>query len=264
MRNWAALVLGTVVMASVLGACGDDDGDGGASGATTSTTAASGGPTTLAPIEVPVPSSLPPVTSPNLTPSLQIVNGGFEDGLDPWFALQPPEPELDTEIVRSGEASAKGTLDVASDEEGVRISYIVQDLDAEQLPERLAGAFRVDEWVRGGPKQYVQFVVIVIGADNDPAGVGNFQIRYPLAGIAEEPFRIDNAKFVFLGSDEPRLGEWVTFERDLRADFEEQWGVVPEGAEFVRFLFEARIDQKVAGEGPARAVVNWDDIETSG
>ena len=47
-----------------------------------------------------------------------------------------------------------------------------------------------------------------LGATNLP-GENNHQIRYPLAGISEEPFSIGNARFVFLSKEEPRTGQWV-------------------------------------------------------
>jgi hypothetical protein len=84
-------------------------------------------------------------------------------------------------------------------------------------------------------------------------------MRYPLAGISEEPFVIDNAFFVFIGKEEPRTGEWVYFERNIRQDFEELWEAAPEGFSKLRVLFEVRYDEKQAGAA-AEADVYYDDL----
>ena len=39
-----------------------------------------------------------------------------------------------------------------------------------------------------------------------------------------EPFRIDNAKFIFIDKSEPATGQWVHFGRNVREDFQSVWG----------------------------------------
>jgi hypothetical protein len=122
----------------------------------------------------------------------------------------------------------------------------------------------VENWVKGTTKQYLQFVVIVWRAKNAPAGsdgapFGNHQIRYLEAGIAEDPFAIANAKFVYLSKDEPVEGEWVPFKVNVKQDFLDLWGAVPEGYDRIRLLFEVRYDDKVPGSA-SEADVYYDDL----
>jgi hypothetical protein len=136
---------------------------------------------------------------------------------------------------------------------------VVQEVSPDHFPEVLSGNYYVDDWTKGTPKQYLQFVVIVFGATNLPGGFVNHQIRYPLAGINAEPFAISNAKFRFVGTEEPTTGQWVHFERPIARDFEELWGAVPQGFEKIRVLFEVRYDDKTAG-GEGKADVYYDDL----
>jgi hypothetical protein len=141
-----------------------------------------------------------------------------------------------------------------------KVFYLVQEVMPEEFPELISGYYRVENWTKGTPKQYLQFVVIAFGVTNLPGGYPNHQIRYPLAGISEAPFSIGNAHFVFLSRDEPRQGEWVYFERNITQDFEELWGAAPEGFSKLRILFEVRYDQKQAGPTPANADVYYDSL----
>lgn len=188
------------------------------------------------------------------------LNPGFEDGRDPWFSLKPPDFILSQDLARSGKASALLPLRALEGDTGNKIIYLVQELQPRELPEEISGYYRVERWEKGTEKQYVQFVVIVFGADNMPGGFNNHQIRYILSGIDAPPFQIANAKFVFISREEPPLGEWVPFKRNLREDFQELWGAVPEGFENIRVLFEVRYDDKLPGEGPVAADVYYDDL----
>jgi hypothetical protein len=142
---------------------------------------------------------------------------------------------------------------------GDRIYYLVQELEVQEFPEFISGYYRVDEWAKGTPKQYLQFIVIAMGATNMPGGFSNHQVRYPLAGISEDPFAISNAYFVYIGREEPTIGQWVYFERNIKQDFQSLWGAVPEGFSKIRVLFEVRFDAKEAG-APAEAEVYYDDL----
>jgi hypothetical protein len=200
-------------------------------------------------------------------------NPGFELGGDPWCSLHAGEVspfEVSQDYAHSGESSALLQMRVPAEEEGhAKVFYLVQEVMPEEFPDIMSGYYRVENWTKGTPKQYLQFVVILcregggsecaLGATNLP-GDYNHQIRYPLAGISEEPFAISNAFFVFLGKDEPKQGEWVYFEGNIKQDFEELWGAVPEGFDKMRILFEVRYDEKQAGTTPAEADVYYDDL----
>ncbi|MGD0764943.1 MAG: hypothetical protein ABR978_01395 [Dehalococcoidia bacterium] len=136
----------------------------------------------------------------------------------------------------------------------------VQDLPANQFPEFVSGFYRVENWQKATPLQYLQFVVIAFTTDPTTGASSNTQIRYLLAGIDTEPFRIDNAKFVFLTKAEPAVGEWVYFERDVQEDFVQLWGSVPQGLDHVRMFFEARYDSPTATQPQIGGDVYYDDL----
>jgi hypothetical protein len=193
-------------------------------------------------------------------------NAGFEEGAQPWFSLDSDawgKPfTVSTRHARSG--SSSGLLELRSEEGGpARVYGIVQDVTPEEFPERLAGNYYVERWEQGTPKQYLQFVVIVWGAENVPAEAGdveNYQIRYVLAGVDAPPLSIANAKYVMLGTGPPVQAQWVPFARDVRQDFGELWGGVPEGFDSIRVFFEVRWDERNAADGPSAADVYYDDL----
>ncbi len=87
----------------------------------------------------------------------------------------------------------------------------------------------------------------------------NHQIHYLLAGIDEEPAEVRNAYFVFLSREDPRQDEWVYFRADVRDDFEQLWGAVPEGYSSLRVLFRLVYEDRADGE-PVEADVYFDDL----
>ncbi len=229
MNKWACTSLILVPLALVGAACsGSGDGSAGDSGT--------------------------PATGSNV-----FANPDFESGRDPWFSLKPPDFELAHNIVHSGGSSALLRMRDGPEDSDAKIYYLVQEIAPGELPEVLAGYYRVENWNKGTPKQYLQFVVVVFGPDN-MVGAPNFQIRYLLAGIDEPPFAIGNAKFVFLSEEDPVTGEWVRFERNVKEDFLNLWGAVPEGFDNIRVLFEVRWDDKIAGQGAPQADVYYDDL----
>ncbi len=220
-----------------------------------------------------VEGSPPPQESPTAAPETQLcartvapadevnvlINAGFEEGGDPWFALKPPEFEL-SDVARSGQSSAYLKMREPPESAGAKVFYLVQEVKPTKFPEVISGYYRVDNWVRGTPKQYLQFVVIVSGAANRPPEFPNHQIRYLLAGIQEDPFVINNAKFVYLTKAEPKQGEWVPFKVNVKQDFLDLWGAVPENFDCIRLLFEVRYDEKIPGSGTPEADVYYDDL----
>lgn len=188
------------------------------------------------------------------------LNPGLEDGADPWFFLKPDGPFTRTDaLAQSGEYSAMFEMRDPPEAMDAKVYYLVQEIAPAEFPEFLSGYYRVEKWEKGTPKQYLQFVVIAFGVDNLPGGFPNHQIRYILAGIDSPPFPITNAHFIFLGKEEPALGEWVRFETNVREDFERLWGAAPEGFEKIRILFEVRWDSKTPGNA-AEADVYYDDL----
>ena len=193
------------------------------------------------------------------------VNPSFEDGEQPWFSI-PNDPGWGTPFqvsdaeAESGKHSAYLEMRAGTEATGAMVFGLVQEITPGQFPETLSGYYRVDDWVRGTDKQYIQFVVIVFGATGLPGNYPNYQIRYPLAGIAEPPFDIVNARFLFVGKDQPVTGRWVYFERNIRDDFKQLWGAVPTSFQRIRILFETRYDDKTAGSGEVKADVFYDDL----
>jgi hypothetical protein len=193
-------------------------------------------------------------------------NPGFEEGAQPWFSLESEAwgaPfTVSTAQARSGASS--GLLTLRSEDGGAaRVYGIVQDVSPGEFPELLSGAYYVERWEQGTPKQYLQAVVIVWGADNAPSGLGdveNHQIRYVLAGVDAPPLAISNARYIMLGSGAPATGQWVPFERNVREDFEQQWGAAPKGFDSLRVFFEVRWDERDASDGPLAADVYYDDL----
>lgn len=189
-------------------------------------------------------------------------NPGFEDGSAPWFTLAEEAGFTVTdEYAYTGDHSAHLEMDDPPEATGQgKVYYLVQDLTLQELPETVEGFYRVENWERGTPLQYLQFVVIAIGPKNNPTSSPNYQIRYIIAGIDAPPFDIGNAHFVFLSRDDPVIGEWTKFGANVREDFERLWNVVPEDFETLRVLFEVRWDYKSVGSGAPRADVYYDDL----
>jgi len=228
-------------------------------------------PAAATPSPTPMPGSCVP-QAPLEGQANLLHNAGLESGPDPWCVLQPPKFEVSQDYARSGEASALLSMRVPAEtvsEHEVR--YLVQEVVPKEFPELVSGYYRVENWSKGTPKQYLEFVVIACrdgpegkctqGAPNVSGGYGyNQQMRYPLAGISEDPFAIGNAHFVYISKEEPPSGEWVYFERNIKEDFRQLWGAVPEGYDYIRVLFEVRFDDKEAGRAPAEADVYFDDL----
>jgi hypothetical protein len=193
-----------------------------------------------------------------------LVNPGFEEGEEPWFSMDTEA--WGTPFRVSGAAAHSGghgallEMRAGPAAAGPRVFGVVQEISPAQFPELLSGYYRVQNWVRGTEKQYLQFVVIVFGATNLPGGYVNHQIRFPLAGIDKQPFEIANAHFIFVGTEEPVTDRWVYFERNISDDFRKLWGAVPEGFQTIRIFFEVRYDDKKAGSGDVEADAFYDDL----
>lgn len=193
-------------------------------------------------------------------------NPGFEEGSEPWCSLTTEawgKPfSVSQKRAHSGANSA--LLELRSEEgRKERVYGVLREIESEAFPELLSGYYYVDRWQQGTPKQYLQFVVIVWEASNIPPEVApttNHQVRYVLAGVESQPIQISNARFVMVGTGGPEQGRWVYFERNIRQDFQELWGAVPEGFAKLRVLFEVRWDERQPSDGPSAADVYYDDF----
>jgi hypothetical protein len=195
-------------------------------------------------------------------PGNLFVNGSFEQGKEPWFALASANWEsfnLTDRHAAHGRHSAHLALRTGASSEGTKIVGVIQEVIPRDFPKRLSGSYRIEGWTRGTPKQYLQVVVIVLGDASDRP-FPNYQIRYLLAGIDKPPLQIANARYLLVAGSEIREGRWIRFDLDLHADFWRQWGCVPKGFNKIRVLFEVRYDEKEAGDGEVRADVYYDDL----
>ena len=215
----------------------------------------------------------PTATSRNL-----LVNPGFELGREPWTTMgSKPWGAFDVVDgpVHYGKHAARLLVDAPKGSPGeVKVFGVVQEIkDAAthgRFPDTLSGYYRVESWSKGSPAidLYMQAVVIVWGDPRtgrlvDPSHPGaalkNYQIRFYLAGLEKPPFVLQNAHYVFVTKGPPRTGEWVRFDIPVKKAFEELWGTVPEGYEFLRVLFEGRWDNR-HGTEPVHAEVLYDDL----
>jgi hypothetical protein len=195
----------------------------------------------------------PPVGGVNL-----FGNPGLEEGTKYWFALNEQTVQTST-VAHSGQAAAYLQMRDPPEATGSKVYYLIQEIDPAEFPELISGYYRVDNWKRGAEKQYLQFAVIAFDPTNLGGQYPNYQMRYPLAGISEEPFPIANAFFKFLSRDDPRQGEWVYFEANIKDDFQQFWTAAPAGYSKIRVLFEVRYDDKGIGNA-AEADVYYDDL----
>jgi hypothetical protein len=213
---------------------------------------------TPAPTLEPRPTLTPGAYEPPAGTANIFGNPGLEEGSKYWFALHEQTIQTSS-VAHSGQASAYLQMRDPAEATGAKVYYLVQEVDPAEFPELMSGYYRVENWKKGTAKQYLQFVVIVFAPPNLGTQYPNYQIRFPLAGISTDPFPISNAYFVYLGKDEPRQGEWVYFEANIKDYFLEKWNAVPEGYSKIRVLFEVRYDDKEVGL-PSEADVYYDDL----
>jgi len=203
-----------------------------------------------------------PEQSPN-PPGNLLKNPGFEDGREGWFYMDWSKNWVDFDIAsnraHSGEKSAYLRLDAGPEVTGAQVHGVVQTLTPNRFPEKASGWYRVENWKRGSPKQYLQFVVMVWGGHPQ---FNNYQVRYILAGLTEPPYRMMNVKYLFAPDvpSEPPRNKWVHFDFPILEDFKKEWGMVPKGYEKINFFYEARFDTQPAEGQRVRADVYFDDL----
>lgn len=197
-----------------------------------------------------------------------LTNSSFEEGREPWFSLdQADKPYwnkfiISEKVVHNGKRSAYLKLRSSNYDHKLRIVGAVQEFKSlDSFPKRLSGWYRIENWVQGTAKQYLQVVVTVEGAKNiqlpDKVPV---QLSYVLTGIKSKPTFFMNRKFDFTESKKLKENHWIYFNKDLHADFIKHWGVVPEPVDKIRVLFEARFDDRLPDEQQVYADVYYDDL----
>ncbi|MBI5486631.1 MAG: hypothetical protein HY905_04820 [Deltaproteobacteria bacterium] len=214
----------------------------------------------------------PPPVELTASPSGQgfnmLMNPGFEDGTEPWwyFPDRAHWGGFTVSTARAAEGRWAARLELLCDEshpppDKAHIRGVIQDISTPVFPTIVSGNYYVETWERGTVDQYIQFVVIVAGAAMAGGPMENIQIRYLLAGIDHPPFDIQNAKFFYVTREEPVVGRWIHFERNLEDDFIALWGAPPDQFSHVRVLFEVRWDN-VDVQNPPRlhSVVYFDDL----
>lgn len=221
----------------------------------------------------PASSGAPTATGANL-----LENPGFELGRQEWTTMGGENWgafDIVDAPVHSGLHSAHLSVKaVAESPEKAKVFGVVQEIRRDTLPgdfpDVLSGWYRVNEWNKPatGADLYMQAVVIIwgdprtsvlIGQAAGQKPVSNYQIRFYLGGLVEPAFRLSNARLDFVTRGQPTQGEWVRFEIPVKQKFQELWGTVPADYEFIRILFEARWDNKVAGT-TLSADVTFDDL----
>lgn len=207
-----------------------------------------------------VPTPTPDATAPTFN---LLANPGFEDGVASWTWREDSESwvafGISDGVARHGDRSLELRVEGAEGETGTRIAGAVQEVRPPEMPQYLSGWYRVEDWQPNAPHMYVQFVVIVWGA-NFGDEFEPHEIRLPIVGIENDPFTIGNSRWLYLSRETvPVLGEWVYFGYPLRAAFEQVWNQLPENFERIEFLFEVRYDGKTE-DRVAAATVYFDDL----
>jgi hypothetical protein len=233
-------------------ACGDDDGDE---------------PATDTPD--PAQTSTPAATKIDLEPGVNaLLNPGFENGEQSWASAGPNKFTVTSDQALSGSAAAQLTMRATTDSPVSATYTVFQEFTPSEFPEVLSFNYLVNNWAKGTEKQYIEVAVIVYGgteafptcpgpeADECP----NYQIRYILGGVSQNPITVENSKYVFVSRDEPSQDEWIPITRDMKADFQNTWGAVPDKPEKIRILAEVRYDDREATDGPMEADVYFDDM----
>jgi hypothetical protein len=198
----------------------------------------------------------PPVQN---EPSNYFSDPGFENSPSGWSWLswspfwQPFQ--ISEELHLTGEKSALLRLRSNPSSANTTVCGVTQDLNPDNMPTSISGYYQVRNWTRGAPKQYIQCVVMAFNVSNYDNPV---QIRYLIAGASEIPFELGNAKFIFVNKGEPEIGKWSFFNRNLRQDFMDNWGFVPDDFSSLRIAFEVRYDD--VPYGITTADVYWDDM----
>ena len=217
------------------------------------------------------PAPIPIPAIPEGCPFNMLTNPGFEDGTAPWwyFPDRSHWGSFTTSTARALGGSWAARVELLINpmnppRAGASIQGLIQSIQPSVFPSRVSGNYYVEKWDRSPTKMYMQVVVIASGTES-LAGGSAAEISYVLTGLDHQPFNMINRKFIFLTKTQPELGRWIHFERDLRKDFKEQWGFVPETFTSIRIFFELRADMRDENIDPANppsmyAIAYFDDL----
>ncbi len=196
-------------------------------------------------------------------------NPSFENGKEPWFALDSPDKpywkdfEVSKRAARDGDFSAMLTVDNNGYTGSTQISGIIQDFTSlEAIPEELSGSFLIKQWSDYN-KLYAQVVVILFDVKDYPKSLSlgwPVQIAFVLSDMKTPPFKILNRKFDFTAAKAVQPNHWVDFRFRLRDAFKQHWGVVPKHFSKMRVLFEIRFDGLQPTTQSDRAAAHFDKL----
>jgi hypothetical protein len=197
------------------------------------------------------------------TPGLNLLRDpGLEGPIsDAWTSRDQPDWQpfaISDAVARNGTKSLRLELHGEDSATGSRIAGAVQGVQTAEFPEFLSGYYRAESWREGAPFQYLQFVIVVRGSD---LGTG-FQVdelRFPIAGLRQNPAEVENARVQFISRAEPALGEWTYFAYPVRHAFAQHFGRAPLQWQSIELALEVRYDAKLAGT-EAEADVYFDDL----
>jgi hypothetical protein len=211
----------------------------------------------------------PPLRNVKKTANL-LLNPDFEATKADWwsFAEKNTESWVDFSIVpEKGRASSKAArlhIDSTTRTAKTGISGVVQEVKGDHVPEKLSGWYFVESWDKHTPKLYLQAVVIVWNdtqaRQRQLVNAPSIQIAYTFTGVKEAPKVMTNRKFIVLGDETPKVGEWVHFEVNPRQDFVKLWNIDPAQYEFIRIFFELRYDDMEPGSTPTKSTAYYDDL----
>ena len=210
----------------------------------------------------------------------QLRNPGFEAGTQGWGRIEQRDAvgfEVVSEPVHSGHGAAHlvASRQPGNQERPVSVRSATQEISPPRFPDRIAGWYRVDRWEDTPDRGALQLQILVVAIGDprtreivesgDPDGpevypkLGNFQLRYQLAGPTEAPDDGGNVKTRVIGKGPPDLGSWLRFDLPVKSDFRQSWGSAPENFRYLRIMFAVRWDDKAEGAA-LHADVYYDDL----
>jgi hypothetical protein len=210
----------------------------------------------------------------------QLRNPGFESGKEGWGKIGKRESArfvVVSEPTHSGNGAAYLLASWQSGKPGRPVSVLSasQEISPPRFPDRIAGWYRVDRWEDTPDRGALQLQILVVAIGDprtreivelgDPDGpevypnLGNFQLRYQLAGPTEAPDDGGNIKTRVIGKGPPDLGSWLRFDLPVKSDFRQSWGSAPENFRYLRIMFAVRWDDKAEGAA-LHADVYYDDL----
>ncbi len=210
----------------------------------------------------------------------QLRNPGFEEDTEGWGEggdRKLVDFELATAPVHAGHRSAYflASWQPGDQERPVRFVSAPQEISPTRFPDRVAGWYRVERWEDVPESGILQLQIIVVAAgdprtpeivaSHHPADteispeLNNLQVRYQLAGPAEEPDDGGNVKTAIIAHGPPELATWVHFDLPVKSDFERLWGTLPEKYQKLGVIFGVRWDDKPEGAA-LHADVYYDDL----